>query len=58
MIVLGVFLFWGGGGGYGRLLLVRFEKGNRRVMEILRVLLEGEGLIILGRGGVMIGYSL
>ena len=34
------------------------RKGNHRVMEIFRVLLEGEGLIILGRGGAMVGYSL
>lgn len=28
---------------------MRYEKGNHRVMEILRVLLEGvEGLIVLG----------
>ena len=31
--------------------LVRYEKGNRRVMEILLVLLEGER-------GVMVGYFL
>lgn len=36
------------GRGYGRLFLVRYEKGNHRVMEILRALIEGEGLIVLG----------
>ena len=27
---------------------MRYEKGNRRVMEILRVLIEREGLIVFG----------
>lgn len=50
LIVLGGLAFFVLGRSCGRLFLVRGEKGNRRVMEILRVLLEG--------GGVMVGYSL